>query len=177
MKQFFKKLGLTTELQFEMKVSKSDFVNTLMANIDAEQLDIQDVFSGSQNIYKGKIAYDRFELRRRHRMFDPTMNWARLYGTFVQKDEKLIVEVEIVAGHYMMIPFFILLPIGYGIILISMLTNDVAGEGAAWGLPFLLIHGAFMMGIPYFMMKRSLRTAAYNIERDIFFLMRHKLTN
>jgi len=172
MDTIFKKIGLSDNLRIELPISISDFVNTLSSNVDSPQWDFFDVFSSSRNRYKGSVKLNSFELKQKRRLFDTNVNWARVSGSFRQEGEKVIVDIGINGFRLMMIPFFILGIVIYGITVVAIIGEGDAGAGI---LPFLLIHALFMFGIPYFIMKRSVRSAKYDIERDIYFLMKDKL--
>jgi hypothetical protein len=56
----------------------------------------------------------------------------------------------------------------YNGFIVTILTGNMKGNEDGWALPFILFHAAFMFGIPYFIMRRSLRSTKYDIERDIY---------
>jgi len=41
---------------------------------------------------------------------------------------------------------------------------------AAIAVPFLFIHAAFMFGIPYFMMRRSVKRMKHDLEREFYYM-------
>lgn len=175
MNEFIKKIGLLGNLRMELPIDRTDFVKTLKGNVDPAQSDFFDVFSSSKNVYKGGVTNESFAIRRRRRLFDMNMNWAKSTGKISQTNDKLILDIEINSFHFMIIPFVFVAVLIYSIAIVSILTVDMGGTEASWALPFLFIHAAFMFGIPYFILRRSLRLARYDIERDIYFMMKDKL--
>ncbi|AYB29317.1 hypothetical protein [Chryseolinea soli] len=173
MTAFLKKIGLADSFQMELPIDKTDFVNTLAANLDEPGYSFFEVFSSSKNRYKGKIKNDRFEMARRVRFFETNFNNARTNGSFSQTGDKLIIDIEVIGFHNVMIPFLICFVIIYGIAFSSFFLSGGPGKMDVIALPFLILHAAFMLGIPYLLLRRSVRTAKYEIERDLFFMMRH----
>jgi hypothetical protein len=176
MTAFLKKIGLADNFQMELSIDKVDFVNILMANLDEPGNNPFEGFSSSKNIYKGTIRNDRFEVTRRARFFETNLSIAKTNGSLTQAGDKLIIDLEVNAFSKIMIPFLIFFVIIYGIGFSSFFFSEVPGKLAPIGLPFLAFHATFMLGIPYFMMRGSVKTAKYEIERDLFFMMRDKIT-
>ncbi|MFI2743567.1 hypothetical protein ACG2LH_12565 [Zhouia sp. PK063] len=173
MKELLKKLKLIDYLQTELVIQKNDFVNKLRYHVDEGSIgifsDTFDIFSSSKNEYKGKVSFNGFKIKRRRRFFDMNMNMAVATGTYSQKDDKLIISTEINGFHGMMIPFYIFCIIIYGIFIIGFLSADEIGENAL-GFAFIIIHAAFMMGLPYFIMRRSTKRLKHELEREFFYL-------
>jgi len=170
MKAFLKKLNIIDNLQTELEIQKIDFVGTLRKHVDEDSTgifsDMSDAFSSSKNEYKGAVTMNGFKIKRRRKFFDMNMNMAVAKGTYTQHGDKLIIDTEINGFHNMMIPFYIFCIIIYAVFIVGFMF----GEGAPlFALPFLLIHGAFMMGIPYFIMRRSTKRLKYELEREFFY--------
>ena len=175
MKELLKKLKLIDYLQTELIIQKNDFVNKLRNHVDEGSTglfsDTFDVFSSSKNEYKGEVSFNGFKIKRRRRFFDMNMNMAVANGTYSQKDDKLIIDTEINGFHGMMIPFYIFCFIIYGVFIVGFLSADeIGGNAPGFAFPFIIIHAAFMMGIPYFIMRRSTKRLKHELEREFFYL-------
>ncbi|AUC15859.1 hypothetical protein BTO06_12165 [Tenacibaculum sp. SZ-18] len=175
MKELLKKLKLIDYLQTELIIQKNDFVNKLRNHVDEGSTgifsDTFDVFSSSKNEYKGEVSFNGFKIKRRRKFFDMNMNMAVAKGTYSQKDDKLIIDTEINGFHGMMIPFYIFCIIIYGVFIVGFLSADeIGGNAPGFAFPFIIIHAAFMMGIPYFIMKRSTKRLKHELEREFFYL-------
>jgi hypothetical protein len=175
MKQFLKKLKLITCFQTELEIQKNDFVDNLRKHVDNACLglfsDSFDAFSTSKNEYKGEVNDNGFKIKRRRRFFDMNINTAVANGTYDQRDNLLIITTEINGFHGMMIPFYIFCILIYGFIIVSFLSvNKIGGNMAGFALPFILLHAAFMMGIPYLMMRRSTKRLQHELEREFYYL-------
>jgi hypothetical protein len=176
MNQLLRRIGLLDNLTLELPINKSDFVNTLRLNIDEEpQSDIVDIFLKSKNIYKGTVNNDGFVLKRKRKFFEMNPHSRKIKGTLIQKTDKLVVNIEISAFNFLMIPMVLFIVMIYVIFIVMLLTGNVDGMKGLWGLPFILFHAAFMLGFPYFALRRGLRSTKYDIERDLYFIMKDKL--
>ena len=62
----------------------------------------------------------------------------------------------------------------YGIGFISLLFAGIGEDGGEMmtliGLPFLLLHAAFMFGIPYLVMRNSTKRMKYDLTREFHYL-------
>lgn len=175
MKEFLKKLKLIDYLQTELIIQKNDFVNKLQKHVDESSTsifsDTFDVFSSSKNEYKGEVNFNGFKIKRRRKLFDMNMNVAVAKGTYSQKGDKLIIDTEINGFHGMMIPFYIFCIIIYGVFIVGFLSADeIGGDVPGFAVPFIFVHAAFMMGIPYFIMRRSTKRLKHELEREFFYL-------
>ena len=177
MKEFLRKIKLIESLTTELSIQKNEFVKTFKENVDEGSTgfmsDSFDVFSSSKNEYKGHVGFDSFKIKRRRRFFDMNMNFAVANGTYVQKENSLIIETEINGFSGMMIPFYVFALIFYSIFIVTFsFADNIEGNGAGFALPFIIIHAAFMFGIPYFMMRRSTKRMAHELEREFFYMTR-----
>jgi hypothetical protein len=160
---------LTTELQ----INRNEFVNKLNTVVDKGSTgflsDTFDVFSSSKNELKGQIDYYGFKIKRRRRFFDMNMNLAVAKGTFDEHNGVLKIETEINGFSGFFIPFYIILIIVYSLIIFAT-ANSTNNSNGFFIFPFLILHATFMFGIPYFIMRRSVKGLKYELEREFFYL-------
>jgi hypothetical protein len=173
MKEFLKRLKLVSHFTLEIETEKSVFVGKLKANVDEGNtsvlFSIWEKFGSSKNEYKGTVEDGSFKIRRRRKLFDMNMNLAVVSGSYRQRDHILFIEAEVNGFHGVFIPFYIFLPIFYLVAIAAFLLSENASQ--MWFvLPFMLLHAVFMMGIPYFVMRRSVNRMKYEVERDFYFL-------
>lgn len=166
--------NLTTELN----IQKNEFVKTFKEHVDEGSTgfmsDTLDVFSSSKNEFKGHVGLDQFKIKRRRRFFDMNMNLAVAKGTFIQRENSLVIETEIKGFSGVMIPFYVFALIFYSIFIVTFsFADNIEGNGAGFALPFIIIHAAFMFGIPYFMMRRSTKRMAHELEREFFYMTKN----
>lgn len=175
MKEFLQKLKLIDYFQTELDIKKNDFVSKLREQVDEGSTstfsDTFDVFSSSKNEYKGEINQDSFKIKRRRRFFDMNINMAVAIGTYKQKDDLLIINTEINGFQGVMIPFYIFCIIIYSVFIVGFFSADnIGGNAPGFTFPFILMHAAFMMGLPYLMMRRSTKRLKHELEREFYYL-------
>ena len=175
MKDFLKKLKLVDYLVTELEISQHDFVNRLSASVDEGSVGMFfnsfEAFSSSKNEFKGHVGLYDFKIRRRRRFFDMNMNLAVASGTFEQRGNFLRINTEINGFMGMIVPFYVLLIVFYSVFVILFLTaDDVEGNMDFIALPFIIIHAAFMFGVPYFMMRRSVSKMKHELDREFYYL-------
>lgn len=179
MKDFLKKIKLIEYLTIELDIQKNEFISTLKESVDEGSTgfmsDSFDVFSSSKNEYKGHVGFENFKIKRRKRFFDTYVNLAVAKGTYRQKENTLIIDTEISGFNGMMIPFYIFILIFYSIFVIAFLFADnIEGASPVLTLLFILIHASFMFGLPYFIMRRSMKRMKHELEREFFYMTKKK---
>lgn len=172
MKEFLKRFRLIDSMTTTLQISKVEFVNRLNEITDQGSTgifsDSFDIFSSSNNELKGQVNFDNFKIKRRRRFFDTNMNLAVANGTFIENNGKLTIETELNGFNNFFILFYVLLILFYSFFIFSFIGSDNNGEFIA--IPFILLHGTFMFGLPYFMMRRSVQRLKYELEREFFYL-------
>ena len=175
MNKLLTRLNLLKTTIIELSIEKYNFISIVKSNIDEKELglfsDMTDVFYSSEAEYKGHIDSYGFKLKKKRKFFDYNMNLAIAKGHFNQQGDTLKINVEINGLSNQMVPFFVLIPIFYLFFIATTLLADDAASIVM--IPFLLLHGLFMLGIPYFMMRRSIKRMKYELERDFYFMIRN----
>jgi hypothetical protein len=177
-KDFLRKLKLIEDQTTILDTSKNEFVPKFKRSVDESDLgffsDSFDVFSSSSNEYKGHVDFNGFKIKRRRRFFDTNMNWAVAKGEFINQNEKLIIKTEINGFSRILIPFIVFLLIFYLLFLggfsYTLVREGDAGESFVF-LLFVIIHAAFMFGIPYIVMRRSTSRMKRELEREFYYIM------
>ncbi len=175
MKKILEKIKLIDYLETELNITKTQFITNLNKIVDEGStnsfFDFFDIFSSSKNEYKGKIEFSKFEIKRKKKFFDMNFNFPTAKGVFNQKGDILYIKTETNAFKGIMLLFFGMILLIYSIIIISIFTNvEEDGVTALIAIPFLLIHASFMIGIPYLIMRRSVKKFKYEFERELFYL-------
>ena len=167
MKEFLKKINLIDHLTTELPISKISFADRLHAIVDEGSMGFFsnpfEAFSSSKNEFKGNVNYDGFTIKRRRKFFDTSANFAIATGTFSEQNGKLFVETEINGFGKFFILFYIIIILSYSAISLSILLNSNNNEEPFFVLPFLLLHALLMCGIPYFLMRRSVKRLKYEL--------------
>lgn len=170
------KLKLIHQVEIELLVQKTDFVKRLSEQVTpgkigyfAEMLD-GFAFRNKQE-YRGEVTLDGFKIKKRKKMFDTSMNLAQATGTYVQKDEKLLLNIEINGFSRLMVPYYLFCLLIYLFFFVGYFTVDeIGGNFPSLFLPFIIIHALFMLGLPYILMRRSMKKLTYDLEREFVYL-------
>ena len=178
MNEFLKKLKLIDHFTVELEVERHLFVDRLMSVVDpggtGTLFSAFEGLSSSNKEYKGKVSDNGFEIRRRKRLFEMNMGSAIAKGKWRQKDDQLIIETEINSFNNFFILFFVILIFIYGFGIIAALFAENAEGGnqlvTLIGIPFLLLHAAFMFGVPYMVMRNSTKRTKYDLTREFHYL-------
>jgi len=170
MKNFLRKLKLSDNLTIDLNISKSEFVNKLLLITDQEKprayFNPFDAFKSSQKEYIGEVTYNGFNLRKRGKIFDPSINFSIATGTYDERNESLLLETEIVAfkRNNFILFMIILFIIGYCVAIFQLALNK------NWiFIPLLIVHCGIMIGFPYLMMRRSIKRMKYDLEREFYY--------
>lgn len=176
MTNLLQKLKLIETIQFQLNTSKEEFIKSFKNNVDESDLGFSDSFfealTSSKNEYKGTIDRHSFKIRRRRKFFDTNRNmFALAQGEFSEKESQLDLKIEIIGFHKSMKFFYGFILVFYVIFLLGFIFSFSTNEDSIplIVLPFLLLHAVFMMGIPYFLMRRSVQNMKYELERDFHF--------
>ncbi|MTH15790.1 hypothetical protein [Flavobacterium sp. LC2016-01] len=169
MDTFLRKIQLIKDISIQLPVSKTDFIQKFRTNVDESDLSFVpfEVFRSSTSEYKGNIDGSAFELKKRRRLFDTNYSFATVTGSLIDRNDKLIIDAEILGFKKRMIFFFAFIVLIYLIAFTGMMLGS--DEIPFFVLPFLLIHMSLMLGIPYFVIRRSVNRMAYDLERDFHY--------
>ncbi len=172
MDHFLRKLKLIENTTIELPISKIDFIKKFRDNVEYSDLNFTafegfEVFSSSKLEYKGTISDRGFALKKRRKLFDTNYSFAKANGTFRESFDKLIITTEINSFRkkmYFFLAFILLFDL---LILTSFFLGGTSFP--IFILPFILIHGILMIGIPYIVMRRSVKRMVYDLERDFHY--------
>nr|WP_321235557.1 hypothetical protein [uncultured Psychroserpens sp.] len=174
MESFLRKIKLIDDMTTELSISKSEFIARLSALVEESSLglfsDLGDVFSSNRAEYKGRVDYNGFKLKRKRRFFDTKINIAIVTGTYRQVADKLVIDSKIVGFKGVMIFFFLFILLFYLLFIGTFLSNGIDSNMPTFVLPFMLVHALFMFGIPYFIMRRSVKRFKYDLEREYHYI-------
>jgi hypothetical protein len=174
MKSILERLRLVDHLTIEIPIEKKEFIDKLTRNVDQDDMGIFfsafEAFSSSKNEYKGTVTFDSFKIRRRRRLFDLNICLAVAEGSFRQKENLLVVEATIRGFQRIFIPFLFFTAFIYVACIISVIVSDTPGNMGWFFIPFIFIHAAMMLGIPYYIMRRGVSRMKYELERDFYYI-------
>jgi len=174
-KEYLKNLKLLDHLTTEIIIQKDDFVSKFRGHVDDGSTGMFsgsfDMVSSSKNEYRGHVGPEGFKIKRKKRLFDVNGNIAIASGSYRQDGEKLIIDMEVNGYTGIMIPFCVFIIGSYLMFIVMFFIGGSLGEGIpVFTLPFVLLHTALMLGIPYFMMRSSVRELKHDLEREFFYM-------
>ncbi len=175
MKEFLRKIGLLDTLSVNLNIDRREFTNALRSSVEEGSIgpfsEIGDVFSRSKKEYKGHVGLESFRIARRRRLFEMNSVRAVAMGKFHQNDDVLSVETEISGFTHWMTFFLVIILLFYVTSAVTIFSsNEQSDDILGFVLPALLVHGLFMIGIPYFLARRSVKRLKYDLERELYYL-------
>lgn len=175
MKEFLRKIKLIDSFKLQLPIEKSRFIENLKANVDEGDTGyfsgVGDFFDRSDIHYRGKVHHEGFKIKKKGKMFDQNMSMATTQGTYKKSGDGVLVEGEVNGFSRMMIPFYIFAALFYLMFFTILVSTDNSDSGLSFiGLPFLALHAIFMLGVPYFIMRRGVKRMKYDLEREFYFL-------
>ena len=174
MKEYLRRWKLADSLTIQLEIEKSEFVRRFRQMVDDGDpswfTSSFEAFSGGNNEYKGRVGQQGFKIRRRRRFFDFNRNIAIASGTYTQNNRMLTVQTEVNSFHSIMIPFYIFAVIFYIVFFAIIFAGNVEGGTPLFIAPFIIVHALFMLGVPYFMMRRSTKRMKHELEREFYYL-------
>ncbi|WP_405568252.1 hypothetical protein [Polaribacter sp. Asnod6-C07] len=177
MEEFLRKIKLIDNFSISLNTNKNDFVTALRKNVDEDDIDSLfssafEIFSQSKNVFKGRANHSGFKIRKRKRFFDRQFGFAKATGNYREKDDKLIVTGQIKSWNNFMYFFFGFAILIYTVFILSFFFNaNSFDDGSYIAIPFIIIHAAFMFGIPYFAMRSGLKKLKRDLEREFHFIV------
>jgi len=169
MENFLRKIKLISSFSMTLSATKSEFTSALQNNVD--EADIDGLFSGafeaftsSQNRFKGSVNHNGFKIRKRRRFFEKNFGKAIATGNLRE-------HTKINGWNNFMFFFYGFITIIYGIFFGVFLLNLSSSGFEIFGVFFVFIHALFMYGIPYFMMRTSVRSLKEDLERELHFVL------
>ncbi len=176
MENFLRKIKLIDDFSFELRTTKHEFISALKSNIDEADIDgffstAFETFSSSKNLFKGKVSHSGFRIRKRKRFFDRQFALARATGNYRENTDSLLVHGTLNGWSNYMFLFFGIAALFYLIFISAFIFGEMDDPLSFMALPFILIHAAFMFGIPYFAMRSGVKKLKQDIEREFHFII------
>lgn len=170
MKDFLIKIHLIEDLIIEIPVSKNDFITAFKKNVDYSNLSfgnsLFEAFESSKNNYKGHIDNQRFKIRKRRKFFDTNRSYTVCEGTITEQINGILIKAELVGFNKKWLFLIPLLLLFYTIFLFNFALID---DTPNFFVIFIVIHAMLMFGIPYFLIRNSIKSTRYNLECDFHY--------
>lgn len=165
MNSFYKSIGLYDNLNFDIEMKKSEFVESLkkityQTNTSFISL-VPDNGIPTRFEYRGTVNENNFTIKRRKHFFDFNIFHSILKGNILEENNRISIKIEFT-------PFilnflsFILIPLFFLFIVLQEIEDK---------------HDYFIIGIPiiiavtqYFALKRNIKRDKYDFERELNFI-------
>ncbi|UII26525.1 hypothetical protein LVD15_25050 [Fulvivirga maritima] len=164
---------------FKLEIQKDEFVKSLKAQVDEERSELIPDYVGFESVkgneYVGYVSHDNFKMRRKRRRARMNFNVAEAKGTYEQHGNYLLIKTEIYGFSGKMRLFYLLVLLLDAFFVIVFLTTDLFNR-IQWEFkePFFIIHILGMLIMPYFIMRKSVTTMIYELEREFFYVTKYK---
>ncbi|MFY9243402.1 MAG: hypothetical protein WAO74_10265 [Polaribacter sp.] len=175
MKEILKKIGIIDALTIQLELDRNEFLKKLSDHTEESNLGFGssffEVFSSNKKEFKGSIGINDFKIRKRRKFFDRSSGLAIATGKIHQKENTTIVETEISSfknNMYFFLGFLILI---YIVVITSIIFNS-DDNLPVFIIPFILLHGLLMFGIPIFMLRKSTARLKKELEKDFYFIVK-----
>jgi hypothetical protein len=178
MEDFLRKIKLIHSFSITLNTSKSEFTSALRSHVD--EADIDGFFSGafealssSNNRYKGLVSHNTFRIRKRRRFFEKNIGRAIASGELREQGESLLINTKVNAWTNYMFFFYGFITLFYLIFIGVFFTQGFPSESAIGLIApvFIFIHAAIMFGLPYFVMRKSVKNMTEDLEREFHFII------
>jgi ABC-type multidrug transport system fused ATPase/permease subunit len=174
MKTFLEKIKLIQYTSIELNTEKNDFVRKLRQNIDESDLSwgssMFEAFSSSKNDYKGTVNFNGFKLRKRQRMFQNNLaTKAIAKGSFNQKEDKLIIDIEVNGFNNFLAFFFVFICLFY-VIFIGAFLSNIDNELSIFFLLFIILHGFIMIFLPLYFIRKGVKNMKRDLEKEFVYI-------
>ncbi len=176
MEKFLEKIKLKEDFSLKLNTNRSAFVSSLSKNIDHADIDSIfsspfEAFSSSKNIFKGKVNYSGFKIRKRRRLFQTYFGYAKATGKFTETNNDLKIDITINAWNNFMFLYFGFITIIYLVFFGAFLSGINDFDMPFFAVFFILIHAFFMFGIPFFIMRKNVNGTKQDIEREFVYII------
>ena len=169
MGDLLEKIGLVRYDRIEIPVEKKMFVQALAKNLDDPHYNMFDAFSKDRRLYKGVVDEEGFRMWKRKRLLDTRFTIARATGVISDNGNYIQIDLRLTGVSPMLIRGFLFGGFFYIVAIALMMMNRKA---PGWVVPVIMGHGLLMASIPLVGIKKSLEHARYDLERDLYHMMR-----
>lgn len=171
MEEFLKKVKLIDEMEITLPIGRTEFASRLREVTDEGSVGLLsspfEVFSSSKKEFKGDVTNGSFKIKRRQRIFDATASTAIAEGTFSERNDSLVIRTQVNGFSNAYLVLYGALVLFFVFVIVVFLQAGI--KDATIAIPIILIQSVIMLGLPYFMMRRSVKRLKYDLEREFFY--------
>lgn len=170
MRKFLERVKIIDHLVIDLDIEKNEFFRKLRNHVDIGSIksDFLEPFEKSNLTFKGEIWQSGFKIRKKRRFFDTSYSNAVVTGNVNQKNEKIQVNLEI-NGFNKVAYFFLGGLLFFFITFVFMMGFD---NFPLFILPLVLLHGLFMLGIIFFVMRSQTSKLKRDMEKELYYIIK-----
>ena len=169
--EFLEKIDLIDHLELKLNVSKDEFIKALSSNLDEDKFRYFEELSSSKNVYAGDVDDSTFKIWKKRSFTDANQNGGRFTGHFYEQGNELIINITIDVHSSKLNKMFIVIMLTFMCLYFFLIFfNKVKTE--FFVRAFLFIHACLMTVMFYFYFRNIVKKLKYNIERDLYFMLK-----
>jgi hypothetical protein len=174
MKSLIEKIGLLESSEIELNISKKEFVKKILERIESKDHYFFGIPNTNKPFYKGKIENDSFELKKKRNLLNSHLDITKISGQFCENNNKLIITSRIRIYNLQVWIGFVMIFFVYLICFISIISGNIlVFENLLFDILFLFGHFILVLGLPYLIIRRIVRQAKSEFDKDLYLLF-HK---
>lgn len=175
MEAFLRKQKLIDSISLNLNCDKTTFIEKFRENVEQSDLSFSpfEAFNSRNKTYKGNISNSTFKIQKIKTFFSGKKQHPIATGKITENIDSIKLEIEINGINPFIKFFFIFTGIFYLIFLSGFLFITTRENFFPFFIiPFLFLHAALMIGIPFFMIKSSVKNFKQEIEREFHFWLK-----
>lgn len=177
MSGFWENLKLYQSHTIEINIEREEFVKRLKQNVSPKRgpflFQFFDVLSPEIKTYEGVVKEESFEIRKPFNYFLINSPTALITGKLKQKEETLVIDLEVSGVINMFLLPMILFPFFCLAVIIGSFSGNLRTD-SIMGV-FSLLFTLPIIVIPYLIMKQMTQLTIYDVERELFYIAKRKL--
>lgn len=172
MDSFLRKYKLIDSLSLKLNCDKTTFIEKFKENVEPSDFSFSpfEAFSSGSQLYKGNIQNATFKIQKKQQLFNSRKQSAIATGKITEGINDIKINIEINGITKAIKIFFAFIICFYLLFFLSI--GFLSFSDSSFSLiafPFLLFHFALMTGIPFFMIRASVKNLKQEIEREFHF--------
>lgn len=175
MDSLWRKYKLIDTLSLKLNCDKATFIEKFRENVEPSTLSFSpfEAFSGGSKLYKGNLQNTIFKIQKKQQLFNNRRQSPIAAGKIIENMNDIQLDIVINGITPFMKFFFAIIVlfyfVGFSVFLMLSINN---AEFSIFPFPFLIVHALFMIGIPFFIIKSSVKHFKQEIEREFHFWLR-----
>ncbi len=166
---------LIDTLSLKLNCNKATFIEKFKENVEPSNLSFSpfEAFSGGTKLYKGNLDNSTFKIQKKQQLFNNRRQSPIATGKIIENINDIKLDIEINGITPFMKFFFVFIVFSYLFGFTILLVISFKDTNFAFlPIPFLIVHAAFMIGIPFFIIKSSVKHFKQEMEREFHFWLR-----